>query len=283
MGRFGLLDKLMSEIPGKDNYPANVVDGALGQEAYSMDPEKDGQKLNAGYYHRWYKVMEKGAMGVQTRHRGFSDPNLFVAMTKQPTVAGIFWEGGRGGGEAGPSLTTSKFPLYFQIVVSLSIGNFLKKVPCNKSILFTTGVKLNVCKGKGKKKKCTKYEQKVSYAIPLEIIYLTPLNKWNPHNLNYKGDQRSVDGKTVTANSRNGGKTKTKAYDGVNSRIYYITPNEFFAGTETHVDAADTTKGSVGVLDPTKEVRMVRASGTRIFLPNIPGVGILRQRCRTPL
>ena len=90
MGKFGLLDKLMSEIPGKDNYPANIVDGALGQEAYSMDPAKDGEKLNAGYYHRWYKVMEKGAMGIQTRHRGFSDPNLFVAMTKQPNVAGIF-------------------------------------------------------------------------------------------------------------------------------------------------------------------------------------------------
>ncbi len=89
MGRFGLLDKLMGEIPGKDNYPANIVDGALGQEAYSMDPRKDGQKLNAGYYHRWYKVLEKGAMGVQTRHRGFSDPNLFVAMTKQPSVAGM--------------------------------------------------------------------------------------------------------------------------------------------------------------------------------------------------
>ena len=90
MGRFGLLDKLMSEIPGKDNYPAKIVDSALGQVAYTMDPAvKDGQKLNAGYYHRWYKVLEKGAMGVQTRHRGFSDPNLFVAMTKQPRVAGI--------------------------------------------------------------------------------------------------------------------------------------------------------------------------------------------------
>lgn len=139
-------------------------------------------------------------------------------------------------------------------------------------------MKLDVCKGRGKKKKCTKYEQKVSYAIPLEIIYLTPLNKWNPHKLVYKGEQRSDLGKTVTANGRNGGKTAAKAYDGVNSRIYYITPNEFFAGTETHVDAADTTKGSVGVLDPDGEVRMVRASGTRIFLPNIPGVGILRTR-----
>ena len=141
-------------------------------------------------------------------------------------------------------------------------------------------MKLNVCKGRGKKKTCTKYQQKVSYAIPLEIIYLTPLHKWNPYNITYKGEQRSDLGKTVTANGRNGGKTKDKAYDGVNSRIYYITPNAFFAGTETHVDAADTTRGAVGVLDPTGEVGTVRASGTRIFLPNIPGVGILRQRYR---
>ena len=139
-------------------------------------------------------------------------------------------------------------------------------------------MKLDVCKGKDRKKKCTKYEQKVSYAIPLEIIYMTPLNRWNPYNLTYKGQQRSDLGKTVTANGRNGGKTKAKAYNGVNSRIYYVTPNEFFAGTETHVDAADTRKGAVGVLDPTDQVRLVRASGTRIFLPNIPGVGILRQR-----
>ena len=89
MGRFGSLDKLMGEIPGKDNYPAAIKDGALGEEAYSLDPDKDGQLLNAGYYHRWYKVLQKGAMGIQTRHRGFSDPNLFVAMTTQPNVAGI--------------------------------------------------------------------------------------------------------------------------------------------------------------------------------------------------
>ena len=87
-GRYGLLDELMGEIPGKNNYPAKIVDSALGQEAYTMDPAKDGQKLNAGYYHRWYKVLEKGAMGIQTRIRGFSDPNLFVAMTNQSKVAG---------------------------------------------------------------------------------------------------------------------------------------------------------------------------------------------------
>ena len=143
---------------------------------------------------------------------------------------------------------------------------------------FSLGMKLNSCKGRGRRRRCTEHEQKVSYAIPLEIHYLTPLHTWNPHNLIYKGDQKSVLGKTVTADGRNGGKTKEKAYDGLHSRIYYITPNEFFTGTERDKDAADTTKGTVGVLDPSGEVRLVRASGVRIFLPNIPGIGTLRQR-----
>lgn len=112
----------------------------------------------------------------------------------------------------------------------------------------------------------------------MELIYLTPLNKWNPYNLKDKGAFKSEEGKTVNANGRNGGLTEDKAFDGVNSKTYYLTPNELYTGTETHVDAADTTKGSVGVLDPEKNVRKVRASGIRIFLPKIPGVGILRQR-----
>ncbi|CAB4026790.1 Hypothetical predicted protein [Paramuricea clavata] len=162
-------------------------------------------------------------------------------------------------------------------VLSVEVG-YCKKLAFDKLILFSTGLKLNVCKGPDRNKTCTQNDQKVSYAIPLEIIYLTPLNNWNPHNLTYKGDERLDHGKTVTADGRNGGKTKTKAYDGVNSKIYYITPNRFFTGNETNVDAADTTKDLVGVLDPTGEVRQVRASGVRIFLPDIPGVGILRQR-----
>lgn len=137
---------------------------------------------------------------------------------------------------------------------------------------------LSVCKGRRKRRQCQRHEQKWSYAIPLELIYLTPLNKWNPHKLKYKGTFNSAEGKTVNANGRNGGLTKDKAFDGVNSKTYYLTPNEFFSGTETHTDAADTTRKSVGVLDPEGNVQKVRASGIRIFLPNIQGVGILRQR-----
>jgi hypothetical protein len=86
--RFGFLDKLMSEIPGKDNYGANIEDDALGQLALSMNPENEGEILNAAYYHRYYKVKERGAMGQQLRHRGFSDSNLWMAMNTQAKVAG---------------------------------------------------------------------------------------------------------------------------------------------------------------------------------------------------
>ena len=44
------------------------------------------------------------------------------------------------------------------------------------------------------------------------------------------------------------------------------------------VDAADTTRESVGILDRNGRVRICRASGVRVFLPPIKGIGSLRQR-----
>ena len=226
--RWGLLDELMSEIPGKDNYQGKLIDEAFDIPAYPLAPGKTG-KLNAAYYHRWFKVMEKGAMGSSTRHRGYSDENLFVAMTTQPKVAGM-------------GLKTCKR---------------------------VKGVKKKVCKT---------VKQKVSYALPLEIIWMTPLNKWNPFDLEYKGDERLPWGKTVFAGGRNGGKKYATAYNGTNSKKYYLVPSAFFSGGEVSTDAADTTKNSVGVLDKKGQVRITRASGTRVFFPLIPEVGIMRQR-----
>ena len=223
--KWGLLDKLMYQVPGKDNYPGKLKDDAFDLVAHHLDPNFNGE-LNAARYHRWFKVMEKGAMGLSTRHRGFADDNLFVAMTTQPKIAGM---------------------------------------------------SLKSCK-KNNPKKCRQVHQKFSYAIPLEIIYLTPLYKWNPFDIQYKGDIKTAAGRTVTANGRNGGRTKDTAYDGTNSKIYYMTPSAFFTGGEVSTDAADTTQNTVGVLDKTGTVRITRASGTRVFLPTIAGVGTLRQR-----
>lgn len=226
--QYTLLDDIMSEIPGKDNYPGNLTDEAFDLPAHSMDPADKNGKLNSAYYHRWFRVMEKDAMGQSMRRRGYSDENLFVAMTTQSKVAGM------------------------------------NVRSCKRS--------------KGKPKDCRTVHQKVTYAFPLEIIYLTPLNRWNPFDIEDKGDERTPYGKTVFQDGRNGGTTPEKAYNGVNSKKYYLTPSAFFSGKEVATDAADTARSSVGVLDKKGNVRITRASGTRIFLPPISGVGVLRQR-----
>ena len=216
---FTLLDKLMGEIPGKDNYQGNLTDEAFDLPAYTIDPEKLG-KVNAAYYHRTFKVQARGAMGQSRRYRGFADQNIFVAMTTQPRVA---------------------------------------------------GVKLNTCKGPKRNPICKSITQKFSYAIPLEIIYLTPLNRWNPFDLEYKGTETTAHGKTVFQGGRTGGADVNKAYNGTNSKKYYQTPLKFFSGQEVSTDAADTTQSSGGVLNRNGDVKITRASGIRIFFPPIKG------------
>jgi len=82
---------------------------------------------------------------------------------------------------------------------------------------------------------------------------------------------------SVTAGGRDGGFTTDKAYDGTRRNVFYQTPAIFFGGDEER-DPADTSKGVVGVLDPEGNVCNVTASGTRILLPEIPGVGRIRTR-----
>lgn len=217
------LDELMHEIPGKDNYPANLTDDAFNLPAIYYRGKLYGQPINAGKYHRWFKVMQKDAMGSTTNTRGYSDSSIWMAMTEQPKVAGMG---------------------------------------------------LTICK----RKQCTTERQRWTYAIPLEIVYLTPLYKWNPYNLQYKGTQRTKLGRTVTLDGRNGGLTPDKALNGTNSKWFYQTPVAFFTPIGKGNDKADTAKGAIGVLDPKGTVRHVTASGTRIVLPDIPGVGRVRTR-----
>ena len=221
-----LLDDLMTQVPGRNNYPGRIKDNLFGDITLPYTT-KNLRALNVAYYHRTYRVSSAGAMGLKVRHRGFSDENLFVAQTTQPKV------------------------------VSLEVES------CTKS-----------------SNKCKAWEQRWSYAIPLEIIYMTPLSRWNPHKIAYRGDARTEEGKSIfdgPSGRRNGKRPADKAYNGTNSKLYYRTPSEFF-GNEMNADPADTTKSSTFVLDAGSNVRQVRASGHRIFLPEIPGVGVLRQR-----
>ena len=222
---YQLIDELMAEIPGLDNYDASLIDSAMGNTAYTFNGLKRGKKLlNAARYNRLFSNNKYDAAGLLFKNRGFADENLFMAMNTRESV--------------------------LQMNVTM----------CNDSV------------------GCTEFSQRWSYAIPLEIIYLTPLSRWNPFHLKYKGDFRSPLGKTVTSNGRNGGLTRATAYDGVNSRFYGITPTFFFNQAEETMVAADTTGGEMGVLARNGWVRRVRASGHRIVMRGIRGVGDVRQR-----
>ena len=52
----------------------------------------------------------------------------------------------------------------------------------------------------------------------------------------------------------------------------------FFNGDINGKDPADTASSAVWVLNKAGKPQQTKASGMRIFLPSIPGVGVLRQR-----
>merc|ERR1712048_1490339 len=121
-------------------------------------------------------------------------------------------------------------------------------------------------------------EEKWTYAIPLEIIYLTPLSKWNPYDLKFHG--LHVKGTPATLGGRYGDCVpwKKKELNGTNSKRFYQTPDEFFSGSEKHKGKADTSRPFSCVLDQKGISRRMRASGTYILMPHIKDVGVIRQR-----
>ena len=115
--------------------------------------------------------------------------------------------------------------------------------------------------------------QRLTYAVPLEILFLTPLNTWNPHNITEWPDDEAGE---PTRDGREGSATDpAKAFAGVSRRYWYRTPLEFFAGVGAGADAADTSTAAVGVIDPAgnaSHIFHMAAAGMWIFLPSITGV-----------
>ncbi|XP_059158289.1 uncharacterized protein LOC131942427 [Physella acuta] len=81
---YTLLDRLVARIPGLDNVPGNLSEKTLGLRDM-MDAGVAGV-LNIGYYNRQYRDL-LDAMNRNGQIRGFSDGNMFVAMTTQEQVA----------------------------------------------------------------------------------------------------------------------------------------------------------------------------------------------------
>ena len=83
--RWNYLDYLMEQIPGKDNYGANITDelpdGSERVIQYNTD-----ETVNAGYYSRFYGLTGADAMGTSKHRRGWADRYLFAAKTTQEKV-----------------------------------------------------------------------------------------------------------------------------------------------------------------------------------------------------
>ena len=108
-------------------------------------------------------------------------------------------------------------------------------------------MKTTFCQGKGKNRKCKEYPERWTYAIPLEIIYLTPLSSWNPYNLEYRGEGALGESKKLT---RGDVGSFDNPYDGINSKVYYMTPAHFYSGSDSAKnDPADTSTGGRWILD----------------------------------
>ena len=137
------------------------------------------------------------------------------------------------------------------------------------------------CKKIKGKRRCLKLKSRWSYAVPLEIVYVSPLSRWNPNDVENKGPKNSKLGLTVTDNGRNGGKSLAKAFDGINSKLFCLTPMAFYNKIQTTaVDPADTGfDRGFGVLKKDGKSFVENAvTGHRTYMWAIPDVGVMRQR-----
>merc|ERR1719229_2100018 len=92
-----------------------------------------------------------------------------------------------------------------------------------------------------------------SYAIPIEVIYLTPLTRWNPHNITYDED----------ADITESGECGVDPYPMTAKKFFYQTPASFFGDSDDGGDAADTAESGLCAVGSDGEEYSVEASGHR--------------------
>lgn len=108
-----------------------------------------------------------------------------------------------------------------------------------------------------------------SYAMPLELILRTPLERWNPHAI-------------AEVASVSGAGTQASPYSGVNGNArFYRVPAAFYGTEMSFTDPADTGGSAAYVTAGNGQAVQVRAAGIHVALPSIPGVGSVR--CRYPI
>lgn len=215
--RWNYLDSLMEQVPGKDGPNAVLHDDSF--DIATTEYADNSQSLNTAYYSRFFAFDHADAMGRKEQMRGYSDQNLFAAMTTHNKVAGHKY--------------------------------------CSEE-------DDSIC-----------WEQKWTYAVPLEIVYLTPMQKWNPYNLTSYG-KRDFDEINVESTG-----DIDDPFEGFSERDYFHKLPSMFYSDEAGRDLADTGNGHY-VRDENGNAVHVTASGTRIISDFI-GDGVGQVRLRWPI
>jgi len=119
---------------------------------------------------------------------------------------------------------------------------------------------------------CPRISQRWTYAMPIEMIYLTPLFNWNPYEI-----------PTLEDETPEGDGTAAKPFSAASEKsMFYRTPASFFgsctAGITEPPDSADTDRDAVHVKDARGVAQEVVGSGQSIVTRCIPGVGKTRLR-----
>ncbi|GFR61412.1 hypothetical protein ElyMa_000102300 [Elysia marginata] len=130
------------------------------------------------------------------------------------------------------------------------------------------------------KRMCNSVDTRVSWMVPIEVIYLSPLMTWNPYNIYMQEgrNHKEFPSKYAEHPNRDGSNHPDKAFNGTNFRNFYRVPSEFYEKVQGNEDPADTAKSGVYVLDQQGNIRRCEASGLYLKTPNIPGVGRVRLR-----
>jgi hypothetical protein len=234
-----LLDYIMRQVPGKDGPGGVHNDTSQGEVSVDWWTDED---LNTNFYSRMYKTRALDAAGRSSRRRGFNDPFLFSAMTAHERVSGLLID-----------------------------------------LCATSRNRANTPQCTLKEGSTNEYEpiylrQRWTWAIPIELIYLNPLQVWNPYGFPMLTDAQA------SASSTLDGATPENALEGVSPRWYYFTPDRFFTAVESP-DPADTSSSALYVKNPYDGSPVgTRGAGIWITLPAIAGIGpggangVIRQR-----
>ena len=109
---------------------------------------------------------------------------------------------------------------------------------------------------------------KVSYALPLEVVFLTPLAEWNPYSIPHKDNCDEVKGSG----------TLTSPYDSTCPDLFFRTPQKLFTNA-TQCGGVLYEEEAYYFLAPNGDKVCLIASGIRTVIPAIHGQHLgIRQR-----